>query len=264
MSRIRELFDLNDSFLRENSKIEYGDMTFVAGAELEIESLIALPSADLAQSGIGVVTDGSLRNNGREFLLPPSTIGKLKGLFKITHRTIQTGPDAFSNRTSIHVHVNCMYSTEQQVKALLYLYAIFEPLAFAYAGPQRRDNIHCMPLVSTHMPNLYASDLPYIAERWHKYTAFNLLPLRELGTVEFRHLYGTNDAVVFNCWLDFISILWESAMKLGSFRVELLKDLTILRSIQNALMTKEFISLCKERPEFILEDNLLDVKLAFI
>jgi len=261
MSNIKTIYSLSEGNLplglRKPDK-------FVAGVELEIEAVHNYNSLFLEENGICIEADGSLRNNGREFLLPPRERETLVELFNGLHDNLELGNEPFSVRTSIHVHVNCLYATPSQVKALLLLYAIFEPLTFNFAGPTRRDNIHCMPLNSTHMPNLYSHTLETIHSKWHKYTAFNLLPLSELGTVEFRHLYGTDDQHVFKAWLDFIATLWYSAMKMGEFKREYLTDLTLLREVQSNLMTKEFLEHCADRQPYVLEDNLLDVKLAFI
>lgn len=259
---IQTQFGLNNLFLARRGLETTTD--FVAGAELEIEAVLDYSHSFMEDNSIVAETDGSLRNNGREFLLPPSYKDDLVALFKGVHGAIDLGDDPFSVRTSTHVHVNCMNSNENQVKTLLFLYAIFEPLAFAYVGEERKNNIHCMPLWSTHMPNYYGSSLDSVVERWHKYTAFNLLPLRDLGTVEFRHLGGTANPERFAAWLDFIKTLWDNAQKVDRVTKTHLTDIQWLRDIQAQLLTPVFVANCLERPQFILEDNLLDVKLAFI
>lgn len=262
MVTVQELFGLSDSFLACHSVARKKE--FICGAELEVEDVRDYHSARLEDNGVGITEDGSLRNNGKEFLLAPSYLQSSVEKFKYTHNHIRVGTEPFSARTSVHVHVNCMYSTVEQVRTLLLLYAIFEPLAFAYAGTERKNNIHCMPLNSTYMPNTYHKPLPDLIEGWHKYTAFNLLPLRELGTVEFRHLGGTADTVRYEEWLKFICTLWTAAHEIGSLTKEHLTDLVYLRKLRDQLMTVDFINNCLERPSYDLEDNLLDVKLAYI
>ena len=261
---IQHQFGLSNIFLQRCGLDKAA--SFVAGAELEIEAVQDYSGSYLEDNGIVVETDGSLRNNGKEFLLPPNYRNDLVDLFRGLHGCIDLGNDPFSQRTSTHIHVNMMNSTENQTRALLFLYAIFEPLAFAYVGEERKNNIHCMPLYSTHMPNYYGNSLENLVGdgKWHKYTAFNLLPLRELGTVEFRHLGGTDDPERFAAWLDFIKTLWDNAHKVGQVTKAHLMDIQWLRDIQAQLLTKAFTDNCLERPQFILEDNLLDVKLAFI
>jgi hypothetical protein len=264
MITIQEEYGLSDGFL--SSRNLAGSQECIAGAELEIESIRDFSSSWLADHGINVENDGSLRNGGKEFLLPPSTCKDLLILFKGIHSGILVkGRDPYSVRTSTHIHVNCLYSTPQQVKNLLLLYSIFEPLAFSYVGEERMNNIHCVPLNFTTIPNKYGLRLTQQVERWHKYTAFNLLPLRELGTVEFRHLGGTDDPEIFGTWLKFIETLWNVVHKeISDLGKNLLLDLKVLRSVQERLMTPDFIRLCSTKPDFVLENNLLDVKLAYL
>lgn len=259
---IRDIFGLTDAFLVGVRKYKPG--VFLAGAELEIEAVRDWHHSWVIEEHINVENDGSLRNNGKEFLLPPSDKERLIKLFSDFHGSVELGKDPFSPRTSTHVHINCIWSTEQQVKNLLYLYAIFEPIFFAFAGSERKENIHCMPLSSTHMPNHYSMPTRHIIEKWHKYTALNLLPLSELGTVEFRHLYGTNSVDVFGTWIDMIETLWTAAQDWGTFGVDDLINLDKLRAVERKLLSLDYYACTKENPQYVLEDNLLDVKLAFL
>ena len=259
---IKDQFGLSNIYLQRRGLDQAA--SFVAGAELEIEAVMDFSHSYVEDNGIVVEIDGSLRNNGKEFLLAPSYLADSVSKFMFTHQHVSLGNNPFSARTSVHVHVNCMYSTVEQVRTLLLLYAIFEPLAFAYAGTERKNNIHCMPLNSTYMPNTYYKPLPDLVEGWHKYTALNLCPLRELGTVEFRHLGGTSDPVRYQEWLKFICTLWTAAHEIGSLTKDHLTDLIYLRKLRDQLMTVGFVNNCLERPSYDLEDNLLDVKLAYI
>jgi len=263
MAVIKTMFGLDSSFLTNHVPRAKG--FFVAGAELEIESVEDYDRDFLCDHNIVAEEDGSLRNSGKEFLLPPNKKEPLVKLFTNFHEdAVNVGPEPFSIRTSTHIHVNMMTSTDVQVKNLLLLYAIFEPLAFAYCGETRKQNIHCVPLNMTHMPNNYKYGLQSIINKWHKYTAFNLLPLVDKGTIEFRHLYGTADTNKFRTWLDFIETLWTTAHNMDQFNVDMLLDLAFLKGVQSKLMTPAFVANCSYHPEFSLEDNLLDVKLAFI
>lgn len=265
MTIIKQLYDLNDSYVRSI----YGvtpEMGFIAGAELEIECVADWNNRYIEEElRVGVEQDGSLRNYGREFLLPPSTKDVLVDKMKQVHENIDwRDGERFSERTSIHVHVNCLWSSDIQVRDLLFLYSIFEPIFMAYVGPKRRDNIHCMPLTSTHMPSNYKGTLRTIKDRWHKYTALNLLPLSELGTVEFRHLYGTDNTEVFKQWLNMIEVLWIFSQSWGGFKQADLVDTARLSRITEALLTPEYYKHAVEHPYFNLTDNLIDVKLAFV
>lgn len=265
MTTIAEHYGLSSRILTLNSSD--APNRFVAGAELEIECLTDIHTSALEENNIAVVSDGSLRANGKEFLLPPLYKENLVDAFKKVHACIQTasiGEGPFSQRTSIHVHMNCLDWPFERVKALLFLYSIFEPLAFAYVGKKRQNNIHCVPLWNTTIANKYGRSLPELQGSWHKYTAFNLIPLGKYGTVEFRHLYGTNNSTIFDTWLSFIQTLQEAARAIELFNERLLLDLTFLREIQAQLLTPAFIQNAQESIDFSLEENLIDIKLALL
>ena len=261
MSLINQDYGLSTDFAMRR-----GDpKKFMLGAELEIEDVQRWSPKITDMFGIQVVEDGSLRNNGHEFLLPPHNRAQQVDVFKAFHTGLKVGENPFSSRTSTHVHVNMLFATPNQCRNLLLLYAIFEPLAFSYVGRERKNNIHCVPLNMTYMPALYKNSFNSIMERWHKYTALNLLPICKLGTIEFRHLEGTDDPVRFDTWLGFLETLWQAAMDLKetSLREHLL-DLKYLKDLEAKLLTVDFRRQCVEPVDFVLEQNLMDVKLAFI
>ena len=184
---------------------------FLAGVECEVEAV----SNPQSMGRFTVTNDGSLRNEGYEFISTPASRENLVEAFKSLHQHLKfmEGSDPFSVRTSTHVHVNCLNLDLQQVRILVLLYALFEEFFFMMVKPERRDNIHCVPLTETHMPGLYKHPLPTYVKNWHKYTALNLKRLSDLGTVEFRHLHGTNNISEFNCWLSVLENLWTLAQQ---------------------------------------------------
>ena len=201
---------------------------FYCGTEYEIEDIktIKLPGSNdthipgnLSLSDVtpwwvgklGLMHDGSLRNNGVEFITKPVTYEEALSLFKTLHGGLKLGPNPFTVRTSIHVHVNMSNMSMDQTKHFLLLYALLEPVFLEFAGPVRKHNIHCVPLNFTFLPAIYNKGLPEIVKAWTKYSAFNLMPLRTQGTIEFRHLYGTGDIAVYQQWLNMIKQLWNFA-----------------------------------------------------
>lgn len=201
---------------------------FICGTEYEIEDIkyIKLPgnsetlsSTQLSLSDenpywigkIGLMRDGSLRNNGIEFVTRPVDFQEAIALFKSLHKGLTLGPNPFTARTSTHVHVNMCSMDLDQTKHFLLLYALLEPVFFEFAGPVRKHNIHCVPLNFTILPSIYNKPLQELAKMWTKYSAFNLAPLRTQGTIEFRHLYGTGDIEVYQQWLTMIKELWDFA-----------------------------------------------------
>ena len=234
---------------------------FFAGMECEIESVSS-------RHDIGewtATTDGSLRNNGLEFISKPLQKEPLLDAFSHLHQNIEyiNEDEAFSQRTSIHVHVNCRSLDELQVKNMLYLYALYEPFFFALCEPQRRDNIHCVALTDTYLPSIYVHNLGALAGNWHKYTAFNLIPLREHGTVEFRHLQGTGDFELVSQWLNLLEKLWAACQQ-NMINVETLQDTALLKNWWRQLFSHcPQIMAMENEFETLTENSLIDVKLAF-
>lgn len=186
------------------------DAPLFVGLECEIESI--------RHSGEGdhlfkVTNDGSLRNHGLEFISNPISIDTAIPLFKELHGAIalHDADLAFSERTSIHVHVNCANIPQDEVKNIILMYALFEEFFFRLVHPDRRHNIHCVPLTETYLPVYYKSDLNTLVSKWHKYTALNIKPLTNLGTIEFRHMQGHNDEVLLDQWLGTINNLVQVA-----------------------------------------------------
>lgn len=236
---------------------------FIAGMECEIES-VANPNHLF--EGFEVTEDGSLRNNGVEFISVPCPKGTLLANFCSLHEELAFNrkADAFSPRTSTHVHINCRPLEPEQVKTLVLLYALYENFFFAVCEPGRRNNIHCVPLTDTFLPELYKKDLKVLIGRWHKYTALNILPLGTLGTVEFRHMQGTDDAALIQEWLTVLENLWALAQRV-SLSAENLSSEDLLRSWWLILFghSPRIMALS---PSFnnIIANSLLDVKMAFV
>ena len=235
---------------------------FVAGMECEIESVAS--RHDIGE--YRATTDGSLRNSGIEFISSPLPKEPLLNAFSHLHQNIEyINPDeAFSQRTSIHVHVNCRSLETTQVKNMLLLYALYEPFFFALCEPQRRDNIHCVALSDTYLPGTYHADINALAHNWHKYTAFNIIPLREHGTVEFRHMQGTGDFELVTQWLNLLDNLWKMCQRVTLDNATL-QDRLLLRNWFHILFGHCPQIMAMERDfDEIIENSLIDVKMAFV
>ena len=142
------------------------------------------------------VPDGSLRNDGMEFITPPvrfETLGRMAREYYAAHDRL--GYEA-NIRTGIHVHADMRWRTLEQVAAICAVYAYVEPLMFEYCGAEREECIYCVPWYRAPddailLGELLRSDgdwrhVHHGLERMCKYGALYLEPLRRLGTIEFR------------------------------------------------------------------------------
>ena len=185
---------------------------YIFGIEVEVENV---PNPVVYSKHLPywkTVPDNSLRNNGVEFVTVP-----LKAT-QIEHAVCQLAnslPDnrVFSERTSVHVHMNVRDLTIDNITALLTLYTLVENLLFKWVGHNRDKSVFCTKLIDTDYVTMYTQFQrePQVIRNWNKYTAFNMLPIMEKGTVEFRHMYGTIDKTIILQWVNLLSCLKTAA-----------------------------------------------------
>lgn len=259
MAKLTNHFKWHDDALTMNAN-------FLAGIECEIESVRGIPEPSDLLNFFNPEADGSLRNHGVEYISIPMDRELLVNKFEKLHASLLffDKNDAFTPRTSTHVHINCRSFTEEQLKQLMLFYAMFEEMFFSMVNKDRRDNIHCVPLSETFLPSRYRRSVMELLKGWHKYTAFNLLPIVKQGTVEFRHLQGTDDKDLLDRWIHSIENLWHLAK-------------TEAMNVDSLMNPREhlrwFHAIFKDAPEVLalepampnmIRNSLVDVKLAFI
>jgi hypothetical protein len=170
------------------------------GIEVELENLGDLSHHSSTQSLVywDIISDGSLRNNGMEFITKGDGIGgdvlyeasvELEGFLR------DFSPDP-SWRCSTHVHVDVRDMTLEQLKLLTLAYAYFERFLFKECGWKRYKSNFCVPLGLAQKQIEVVSDLfrqdkvkdfmMFANNNWPKYTAINLAVVNTFGTYEFR------------------------------------------------------------------------------
>lgn len=184
-------------------------------------------------------TDGSLRGNAFEFISRPATIGTTLAELEEFYKLTQFAEYNYTDRCSIHVHTNVQDMNPHQIATLCLVYAVIEEVLFEFInfykvadprGKYRDTNIYCVPWSQCRMNYQIVSkmfdDLEYSFRNWQKYTALNLIPVKTLGTVEWRHLHGSADMEKISIWLNVIgSILRYSKTKSFEEVVETIKSL---------------------------------------
>ncbi len=213
MTTFREQFGLRDVAPQNYAKtvpLQAACPTLIYGVELEIERIPAL--GDMSLTGFTATEDGSLRNNGKEFISKPMTFSNLMWCLNNFFTKNKFTEANYSERCSIHVHTNCLNLTLEQIQSLCMVYQVYEDLLFAWVSPERAENIFCVPWSQTTLSYKMFDKDPanWITKgkRWRKYTALNLLPLFTQGTVEFRHMPGTNDVKRIETWLQLIGCMF--------------------------------------------------------
>lgn len=191
------------------------------GIEVEVEAI----KNEVNQSPAIWVSkeDGSLRNYGIEYVSYPTPSKKCPSIFSYLHKKLkENNIPSFSVRTSTHIHIDVTDMSIPQIQSFLLLYLCFEDVLFNIVGEERRENIFCVPLVDTEYVEkvraIFLSSLSNINFNklllsWDKYTGINLKPISSFGTIEFRHLKGTDDPLLFKHWLSVILKLKKKAME---------------------------------------------------
>lgn len=232
------------------------------GTEYEIETIKGHGKAQ--DYGFHVEVDHSLRNNGMEYKTKALTFEDSLDAFKKLHNTISYNEkEAFSDRTSIHVHMNVGALTTYQAKQLVLFYTLFEPLFFSFVGPVREHSIFCVPLTHTSLSKHYNAPIEKLVGVWSKYTAFNILPLKQFGTVEFRHLYGTNDFTVYKTWLTTLKELYTYIEEHPNIHInQWLANNVDLDSLAREVLPTLSKRFTNSQIQQMCADTILDVKLS--
>lgn len=180
------------------------------GLELEVEGL---PRALLGKpfNGFTYEHDGSLRNNGAEYITAPTRTKHLRNLLTGFYTAFKINEGNYSERCSTHVHMNVCDMTLEKLATFVLTYQVFEKVLFNYVGNDRDKNIFCVPWcqanVNVNLVDLITSGKWLQLRDWNKYTALNLLPIAQRGTVEFRHMYGTCDVDKLMEWVNLIACM---------------------------------------------------------
>lgn len=271
---IRELTGVPEPKVYTNSKaipLHAADPQLLYGLELEIENV---PNWDeLVVAGMSSVEDGSLRNDGREFLTAPSTYSVVCNTLERFFERAKLTDNNYSERCSIHVHANCQDLTTDQLSGLCMLYQVYERLLYMFVGEERDKNIFCIPWDQTTLTyNIINSiETKRLAQlkNWQKYTGLNLLPLLTLGTVEFRHMPGTYNINKIRTWLNLIGSLFAYVRNNDLNGIK--KQLVELNSTSQYedLTSRVFTSWSKELSnlpnyQMTLEEGVLNMKYAML
>ncbi len=179
------------------------DKSSLVGIEVEVENLGSAPAFD---GWWHRTEDGSLRNFGREYISEPLRGSQVEYGLRLLFNTLQSYPYKFTPRCSVHIHINARYMTCEQLSNMMLIYLVFEKALFKYVGQDRDKNIHCVPLLDTELLSrlFQVVNLERPPGQWMKYTAVNLVTLGSLGTIEFRHMHGTDDVDRLMDWINII------------------------------------------------------------
>jgi|SRR5579859_5179557 len=237
----------------------------VIGIEVEVENYAARNG--IPQTVWNFKEDGSLRNNGAEWVSSPIEADIAPYALHHLMNNMLSQDCCFSPRTSIHVHVNMQSWQADQVKSFVLWYTALEPLFYKFTGRGRAKNIYCVPVIESNIIGGFErSRLTDRIAQWSKYTGLNIHPLSSLGTIEFRHMHGTFDIVKVCTWIRIICRLcdWVNSKEVSEHRARLstLNDTTDYPSLLREIFGDD-VQYMKYNEYADIRDSTNMVKFAF-
>lgn len=224
------------------------------GIELELENIMVLPSNSRVD-GWQVTRDGSLRNNGVEYILRGAQGGS-----ELYHSIINLENELSGHnfdpslRCSTHIHLDVRLMTVVQFKKLLLAYIMYEPLFFALSGDYRKTSNFCPCFAFAQnklkqLANIWSDDsrdflyqMSECSERRtnDKYSSLNLVPVVHQGSIEFRGSEPKPSAGqmirLANRMLGLYDLVMESDESLNYVEfVEFLKSMELPEQLDNTL-----------------------------
>lgn len=257
------------NYPKDGVDLTFPDPNLILGLELEIENWKGLDRAQiLRDQRWALKTDGSLRGEARELITLPTKAKFLQRLLKDAYERYAVQEEDFSERCSVHVHMNVLDYTMDQLKVLCICYQMFERLLYTFVGRDRKDNIFCVPWYESGMSHSFLDNTKSSMSEWEKYTALNLLPVQAQGTVEFRHLYGTCDVSVIMQWVRLIARLHLFARKTTIKGLsEIVLNMNTVSNYDQFLMDvfgEDAGVLRKDHYQATLSIGVVDAKLMFL
>lgn len=203
------------------------------GVEIELEDVLHFNSVYFRKHPFWtIVNEGSLRNNGREYVMEaqlPRERVPLRGKDVVDaldyfDRVVKKYSEEYSppkatERTSIHIHIDVRDLSKEELVSFILLYTSFEPVFYSIFGAGREDNPYCKP-ISTEECSIRISEIIRsesdgslfdTISRGSKYDACNILSICKRGSLEFRLHRGTYDTSVILVWINLLLMLRKYA-----------------------------------------------------
>lgn len=197
------------------------------GIELELENVTKATFDKICESGYwDFHNENSLRGECGELASVPIFGHDIdKALEVITETFKRRKKPHFNQRTSVHIHVDVVDMTKEELIRYFLLYTAFERILFRLCDETRQNNPYCLPNYMSegtkynlgkligYIEDESMSGTKMQIQRWKKYCAMNLMNIVTIGTVEFRHLHGTIDAKEIKDWIRILLSLKKYAME---------------------------------------------------
>lgn len=163
----------------------------------------------------------------------------------------------WSNRTSVHVHVNVSHMSFRQMINFMALYTSFEEVLAEYAGGLKRSgNLFCVRAVDAEenidavARSLAVGTLDGFYDDNLHYAGMNVNSVTQRGSIEFRAMGGNLDIPFIQSWIDTLYKLREKAKTFENPR-EVVTQLSALGPVEfmSQCLPDEVALKCRMQPE---------------
>ena len=164
------------------------------------------------------VKDGSLRgdDNAEYVLGKPIEFDQVPdAISELTAKLEEFGSKLDdSNRTSVHVHLNCQSFHMNRLTSFIALYLCFEEVLTEWCGDHRVGNLFCLrgkdaPGALTKIKRFIQSDgTTELNDNLH-YAGLNTNALTKFGSLEIRTLRGPTDFSIIQDWVNILERLYN-------------------------------------------------------
>lgn len=188
------------------------------GIEIEVEGASLPKNNEDLRPYWGYHIDHSLRgeDNAEYVLNKPilfSEVPKaLDDLWKVFEKSNARLDE--SNRTSIHVHLNCQSFHLNRVAAFSALWFCVEEILTEFCGSHRVGNLFCLrgkdaPAIVTSLKKFLKNDGRTELRDGLHYAGFNTNALYKFGSIEIRTMRGVRDKKVIQDWVSILERIWR-------------------------------------------------------
>lgn len=187
------------------------------GLELEFEGK-RLPHEDETPKPWKYHQDGSLRgdDNGEYVLAKPIAFSELPDALDTLWKAFASKKSTFddSNRTSVHVHLNCQEFHLNRLASFLGMYFTLEEVLTEWCGEYRVGNLFCLrakdaPAIIHYLKRFIQNDGATPLPEMLHYGGLNPNALHKFGSIEIRTLAGVSEPTTILTWVSILQGLYE-------------------------------------------------------
>lgn len=186
------------------------------GLEIEVEGRRLLHDEDVPEPWVYHV-DHSLRGENAEYVLDkPISFKEVPKALKTLWDALNSNKAVLkdSNRTSVHVHLNCQQFHLNRLASFLGLiFSLEEPLT-EWCGEHRVGNLFCLraidaPGIISAFRNFIQNNGQTSVGEYLRYAAVNPHALLRFGSLEIRTLKGCSDPKIIEEWVSILERLYK-------------------------------------------------------